>query len=131
MREALQKIVQEPYFSAQTPKAVTSLLNGKIWSVTFVKIDRRDWATRTRVLPTEQSVQVGPGDQTIQPAAILLNLHRTAAPDDPFYGDTGGLPMGALSADQLARVIAWEIERNIIEKSLTGHVAQDAMTAPK
>ena len=32
-----------------TPKAVRSLLNGTIWNVAFVKIDQRDWATRTRV----------------------------------------------------------------------------------
>lgn len=131
VREALQKIMQDPYFAARTPKAVTSLLNGKIWSVAFVKIDQRDWATRTRVLPKEQSVRVGLGDLTIQPASILVNAYRTAAPDDPYYADTKGLPMGALSADQLARVIAWEIERNIVEKSMTGHVAQDAMSAPK
>jgi hypothetical protein len=61
----------------------------------------------------------------------LLNTYRTAAPDDPFYFETKGLPMGALSADQLARVIALEIQHNIIEKSMTGHVAQDEMTAPK
>jgi hypothetical protein len=41
------------------------------------------------------------------------------------------LPMGALSADQLARVIASEIQSNIAEKSQSGHVAQDALTAPK
>lgn len=131
VREALEKIVRDPYFGERTPKAVRSLLNGKIWNVAFVKIDQRDWATRTRVLPKEQSVSVGPRDHTVQPASILVNTYRAAAPDDPFYADTKGLPMGALSADQLARVIAWEIERNIIEKSLTGHVAQDAMTAPK
>jgi hypothetical protein len=39
--------------------------------------------------------------------------------------------MGALSADQLARVIALEIQQNIVEKSMTGHVAQDERTAPK
>jgi len=61
----------------------------------------------------------------------LVNIHRTAAPDDPFYSDTQGLPMGALSAEQLARVIALEIQHNIQEKSMTGHVAQDALTAPK
>jgi hypothetical protein len=61
----------------------------------------------------------------------LVNTYRTAAPDDQFYSDTKGLPMGALSADQLARAIAWEIQNNIVEKSMTGHVAQDAMTAPK
>jgi hypothetical protein len=39
--------------------------------------------------------------------------------------------MGALSADQLARVIALEIQHNIQEKSLSGHTAQDALTAPR
>ncbi len=131
VREALQRIVREPYFWEHTPKAVRSLLNGKIWSVSFVKIDQRDWATRTRVLPEDKSVLVGERSETIQPATILVNTYRTAAPDDPFYAETKGLPMGALSADQLARVIAWEIENNIIEKSMRGHVAQDAITAPK
>ncbi len=131
VREALQKIVREPYFTERTPKAVRSLLNGRVWNVAFVKIDQRDWATRTRVLPEDKSVVVGDGNQTIQPAAILVNTYRTAVPDDPFYSDTKGLPMGALSADQLARAIAWEIQNNIVEKSMTGHVAQDAMTAPK
>jgi hypothetical protein len=60
-----------------------------------------------------------------------VNTYRTAAPDDPFYPYTLGLPMGSLSADQLARVIALEIQHNIQEKSMTGHVAQDALTAPK
>ena len=131
VREALQKIVREPYFSERTPKAVRCLLNGKIWNVSFVKIDQRDWATRTRVLPEDKSVVVGERDYTIQPANILVNTYRTAAPDDLFYPDTKGLPMGALSGDQLALVIALEIEQNIIEKSMKGHVAQDAMTAPK
>lgn len=131
VREALQKIVREPHFAEHTPKAVRSLLNGTIWNVSFVKIDQRDWATRTRVAPAEKSVLVGKRNQSIQPAKILLNTYRTAAPDDPFYPDTKGLPMGALSAKQLARVIALEIQHNIIEKSMTGHVAQDAMTAPK
>lgn len=131
VRDALQKIVREPYFAERTPKAVRNLLNGKIWNVSFVKIDQRDWATRTRVLPDDKSVVVGEHDSTIQPANILVNTYRTAAPDDPFYRDTKGLPMGALSADQLALVIALEIEQNIIEKSMKGHVAQDAMTAPK
>jgi hypothetical protein len=131
VREALQKIVREPYFAEYTPKAVRNLLNGKIWNVSFVKIDQRDWATRTRVLPEDKSVVIGERDYTIQPANILLNTYRMAAPDDPFYRDTKGLPMGALSADQLALVIALEIEQNIIEKSMKGHVAQDAMTAPK
>lgn len=131
VREALQTIVRDPYFMEQTPKAVRSLLNGKIWNVSFVKIDQRDWATRTRVLPEEQSVSVGERERSIQPAKILVNTYRTAAPDDPFYADTKGLPMGALSADQLARVIALEIERNIVEKSMKGHVAQDEMTTSK
>ncbi|OYT23374.1 MAG: hypothetical protein CCU27_09615, partial [Nitrospira sp. UW-LDO-02] len=106
-------------------------LNGKVWTVAFVNIDQRDWATRTRVLPEEKAVIVGARDQRVQPAAILVNTYRTAAPDDPFYPDTQGLPMGALSAEQLARVIALEIQHNIQEKSMAGHVAQDALTAPK
>jgi hypothetical protein len=131
VREALQKIVREPFFWDRTPKAVRSLLNGKVWTVAFAKIDQRDWATRTRVLPEEKAIVVGARDQRIQPAAILVNTYRTAASDDPFYPDTQGLPMGALSTDQLARVIASEIQHNIQEKSMTGHVAQDALTAPK
>lgn len=131
VREALQKIVRDPYFGEHAPKAVRSLLNGKIWNVAFVKIDQRDWATRTRVLSEDKSVLVGERDLPIQPATIFVNTYRTAAPDDPFYRDTKGLPMGALSADQLARVIASEIQNNIIEKSMRGHVVQDAMTAPK
>lgn len=131
MREALQTIARDPYFAEHTPKAVRSLLTGKIWTVAFVNIAQRDWATRTRVLPEENAVVVGVPGRSIQPAAILVNTYRTAAPDDPFYRDTKGLPMGALSADQLARVIALEIEQNIVEKSMSGHVAQDAMTAPK
>lgn len=131
VREALQKIAREPYFLERIPNAVKSLLNGKIWNVAFVKIDQRDWATRTRVLPEDKAVMVGEPGRPIQPAAILVNAYRTAAPDDPFYSDTKGLPMGALSADQLALVIAKEIQHNLVEKSLTGHVAQDALTAPK
>jgi hypothetical protein len=131
VREALQKIVQEPWFMTQTPKAVRNLLNGRIWNVAFVKIDHRDWATRTRVLPEEKAVVVGEGGRTIQPATILVNTYRTAVPDDPFYRDTNGLPMGALSADQLARVIAKEVEQNITEKAMRGHVASDELTAPK
>jgi hypothetical protein len=131
VREALQKIAREPFFREHTSKAVRSLLNGKIWNVAFVNIDQRDWATRTRVLAEDKAVVVGEHEQRIQPASILVNTYRTAAPDDPFYRDTKGLPMGALSADQLARVIAWEIEQNIVEKSIRGHVAEDAMTAPK
>lgn len=131
VREALQKILREPVFLERTPRAVISLLNGVIWNVTFVNIDQRDWATRTRVLPADKAVMVGQPGKLIQPAAILVNLHRTAAPDDPFYADTKHLPMGALSTDQLALVIAKEIQHNIIEKSQTGHVAQDALTAPE
>ena len=131
VREALQRIVRDPYFVEHTPKAVRSLLNGKIWNVSFVKIDQRDWATRTRVTPEDKAVSVGQLDHTIQPANIQVNTYRTAAPDDPFYPDTKGLPMGALSADELALVIALEIQHNIIEKSMRGHVAQDGLTAPK
>lgn len=131
VREALQKIVREPSFLERTPLAVTSLLNGSIWNVAFVKIDQRDWATRTRVLPADRAVRVGEAGRLLQPATILVNLHRTAASDDPFYADTKHLPMGALSTDQLALVIAKEIQQNIVEKSQTGHVAQDALTAPK
>ena len=108
-----------------------SLLNGKVWNVSFVKIDQRDWATRTRVLPENKSVLVGDHDRRVQPASILVNTYRAAAPDDPFHSATKGLPMGALSADQLARVIAMEIQSNITEKSQSGHVAQDALTAPQ
>ncbi len=131
IREALQRIVTEAYFLEHTRHAVTSLLNGKIWNVAFVKIDQRDWATRTRVSPAEKAVLVGEPARPIQPAVILVNTYRPAAPDDPFYRDTKTLPMGALSADQLALVIAKEIQANIVEKSLTGHVAQDAISAPK
>ncbi|HJT21293.1 MAG TPA: hypothetical protein VJ746_12530 [Nitrospira sp.] len=131
VREALKKIVQDPYFQERMTRAVRSLLNGKVWNIAFVKVDQRDWATRTRVAPEDQAVVVGTSGLRVQPAKILINTYRTASPDDPFYPDTKGLPMGALSADQLARVIAAEIEQNIIEKSMTGHVAQDAMTAPK
>lgn len=131
VREALQHIVREPYFQEHTPKAVTHLLNGRVWTVAFVKVDQRDWATRTRVLPEEKAVVVGVRNQRLQPAAVLVNVHRMAAPDDPFYPDTQGLPMGALSTDQLARVIALEIQHNIQEKSQSGHTAQDALTSPK
>ncbi|ODT44741.1 MAG: hypothetical protein ABS70_04815 [Nitrospira sp. SCN 59-13] len=131
IREALQKIVRDPAFLEQTPKAVRSLLNGKVWNVAYVKIDQRDWATRTRVLSEEKAVVVGKRERRIQPAAILVNVHRPAAADDPFYRETQGLPMGALSADQLAHVIALEIHHNIQEKSLSGHTAQDALTAPR
>jgi len=131
VREALQQIVREPSFHESTPLAVTNLLNGNIWNVAFVKIEQRDWATRTRVQPADKAVMVGKPERLIQPTAILINLHRVAAPDDPFYADTKHLPMGALSIDQLALVIAKEIQQNIIEKSQRGHVAQDALTAPK
>ena len=129
VREALQRIVRESYFLEHTPKAVRSVLNGKIWNVTFVHIDSRDWATRTRVLPKDNAVQVGKTEKIIQPAKVLINLHRKAVPDDQYYALTNGLPMGALSPDQLARVIALEIETQIIEKSMRGHVAEDARTA--
>lgn len=131
VREALQKIVREPAFWKHTPNAVKSLLNGKIWTVAFVKIDQRDWAMRTRVLSEDKAVVVGEAGRMLQPAAILVNTYRTASPDDPFYSETKELPMGALSADQLARVIALEIQQNIVEKSMTGHVAQDKMLAAK
>lgn len=131
VREALQKIVRDPVFLERTPRAVTSLLNGAIWNVAFVNIEQRDWATRTRVLPADKAVRVGQPGKLIQPAAILINLHRPAAPDDPFYADTKHLPMGALSTDQLALVIAKEIQHNIVEKSQAGHVAQDALSAPE
>ena len=131
MREALQRIVRDPYFHEHTPKGVRSLLNGKVWNVAFTHIDSRDWATRTRVLPKDKAVKVGEKGKMIQPAKILINLHRKASTDDPYYDLTKDLPMGALSADQLAQVIALEIENQIIEKSMRGHVAEDARTAPK
>ena len=131
VREALQRIVRDPYFHEHTPKGVRSLLNGKIWNVAFTHIDSRDWATRTRVLPKDKVVKVGENGKIIQPAKILINLHRKANPNDPYYDLTKDLPMGALSAGQLAQVIALEIENQIIEKSMRGHVAEDARTAPK
>ncbi len=131
VREALQKIVRDPFFQEQTPKAVRNLLNGKIWNVAFADIHNRDWATRTRVVPKEQSITVGEQERTIQPAMILINIHRSAAPDDPFFSETNGLPMGALPAEILARVIAREIQDNITEKSMRGHVAQDELSAPQ
>ncbi len=131
VREALQTIVRDPSFMGRTPNAVRSLLNGKIWNVSYVDVQARDWATRTRVMPEEKAVVVGEPGRTIQPAAVLVNLHRTASPDDPFYRETQGLPMGALSTEQLAHVIALEIEGNIVEKSMRGHVAQDELTAPR
>ena len=131
VREALQRIVRDPYFHEHTPKGVRSLLSGKIWNVAFTHIDSRDWATRTRVLPKDKSVKVGEKGKVIQPAKILINLHRKAIPDDPYYDLTKDLPMGALSTDQLAQVIALEIENQIIEKSMRGHVAADEESAPK
>ena len=131
VRHALRVIVRDPYFLEHMPKSVRSLLNGKIWNVSFVKIDERDWATRTRVLPKDKSVTVGLNQRSIQPAKILVNVHRTAAPEDPFYSLVDGLPMGALSTDQLARVIALEIQHNITDKSMRGHVAQDELTSPE
>ncbi len=131
VREALQHIVRDPYFQEHTPKAVRSLLNGKIWNVAVSHIDSRDWATRTRVLPKDKAVKVGEQGKMIQPAKILINLHRKAVPDDPYYVLTNDLPMGALSTNQLAQVIALEIKNQIIEKSMRGHVAEDARTAPK
>ena len=130
IREALQAIVRNPYFLESTPKAIRNLLNGKIWNVSFAKIDERDWATRTRVLPKDKAVTVGDKGTVIQPAKILVNYHQKAAPDDPFYSLAEGLPMGALSADKLARVIAWEIQKNITDKSMRGHVAEDEKSAP-
>ena len=131
IREALQLIVHDPFFFEYTPKAVRNILNGRIWNVAFVKIDARDWATRTRVAPKDKSVVVGKNETSIQPAKILVNYHRTAKPEDPYYSETKNLPMGALSAHQLARVIALEIETNITDKSMRGHVAQDEQTAPE
>jgi hypothetical protein len=131
VRDALQRIVRDPYFHEHTPKGVRNLLNGKIWNVAFAHIDSRDWATRTRVLPQDKAVKVGEKGKVIQPAKVLLNLHRKAAPDDPYYDLTKNLPMGALSTDQLAQVIALEIENQIIEKSMRGHVAADEESAPK
>jgi hypothetical protein len=130
-REALQRIVREPYFYEHTTKGVRSLLNGKVWNVAFTHIDSRDWATRTRVLPKDKAVKVGKQGKMIQPAKILINLHRKASPDDPYYDLTKDLPMGALSTDQLAQVIALEIENQIIEKSMRGHVAADEESAPQ
>jgi hypothetical protein len=131
VREALQHIVRDSYFQEHTPKALRSLLNGKIWNVAFTHIDTRDWATRTRVLPKDKAVKVGEKGKMIQPAKILINLHRKATPDDPYYDLTKDLPMGALSTDQLAQVIALEIENQIVEKSMRGHVAADEQSAPK
>ena len=97
----------------------------------MAKIDERDWTTRTRVVPEDKAVTVGERGRVIQPAKVLVNYNRTVEPKENLYGETQGLPMGALSAEQLARVIAWEIQSQITEKSLRGHVAQDEQTAPE
>lgn len=131
VREALQIVVREPWFWEQTPKAVRGLLNGTVWAVAVVKIDERDWATRTRVLSEDKAIAVGTPERMVQPATVLVNLCRKAAPEDPFFPHTKGLPMGALSAKQLATVIALELEHNLTEKSQAGHVAQDEQSAPK
>ena len=60
-----------------------------------------------------------------------MKNHRSAAPEDPFYSEANGLPMGALPVETLARVIAGEIQDNITEKSLRGHTAQDELTSPQ
>ena len=131
VRQALRRIVRGGEFMENTPKAIRNLLNGKIWNVTFVHIDSRDWATRTRVLPKDKAIKIEAEGKMIQPAKILLNLHRQAAPEDLFYDLSKGLPMGALTTDQLAQVIALEIEHQIIEKSMRGHVASDEQSLPK
>ncbi len=131
VRHALRLIVGDPYFWETTQKAVRSLLNGKIWHVLMARIDERDWTTRTRVAPENKAVTVGKRGKVIQPAKILVNYHRSLEPKEALYRETQGLPMGALSAEQLARVIAWEIQSQITEKSLRGHVAQDEQTAPE
>ncbi len=131
VRHALRLIVSDSYFWDNTQKAVRSLLNGKVWHVLMAKIDERDWTTRTRVAPEDKAVTVGEHGRIIQPAKILVNYHRAVEPKEKLYRETQGLPMGALSAEQLARVIAWEIQSQIIEKSLRGHVAQDEQTAPE
>ncbi len=130
VREALQHIVRDAYFLEHTPKAVRSLLNGKIWNVTYADIPSRDWATRTRVLPEDKAVKVGGKGRVVQPAKVLVNVYQFAAEEDPFYNATNNLPMGALSKEQLAKVIAMEIEHNIIEKSMRGHTAADEQSAP-
>ncbi len=131
VRHALRLIVSDPFFWENTQKAVRSLLNGKVWHVLVAKIDERDWTTRTRVVPEDKAVTVGERGRVIQPAKILVNYHRAVEPKEALYRETRGLPMGALSAGQLARVIAREIQSQITEKSLRGHVAQDEQTAPE
>jgi len=130
IREALRLIVKDPYFWKHTPKAVRSLLNGKVWQVIMAKIDERDWTTRTRVAPKDKSIQVGMEGKLVQPAKVIVNYHRAMDPEEKLYAATQGLPMGALSAEQLARVIAEEIQSQITEKSLRGHVAEDEKSAP-
>ena len=130
VREALQLIVKDSYFWKNTPKAVRSLLNGKVWQVMMAKIDDRDWTTRTRIVPKDNAVKVGVKEKLIQPAKILVNYHRAMEPEENLYVEMNGLPMGALSIQQLARVIAWEIQTQITEKSLRGHVAQDEESDP-
>ncbi len=131
VRHALRLIVSDPYFWENSQKAVRSLLNGKIWHVLMARIDERDWTTRTRVVPEDKAVTVGERGRTIQPAKVLVNYHRSLEPKETLYRETQGLPMGALSAEQLAKVIAWEIQSQITEKSLRGHVAEDERTAPE
>ena len=131
VRHSLRLIVSDPYFWENSQKAVRSLLNGKVWHVLMARIDERDWTTRTRVVPEDKAVTVGERGRTIQPAKVLVNYHRALEPKEKLHGETQGLPMGALSAEQLARVIAEEIQSQITEKSLRGHVAQDEQTAPK
>lgn len=130
VREALQLIVNDPFFLDHTPKAVRSLLNGKVWHVMMAKIDDRDWTTRTRVVPKDKAVRVGVKEKLIQPAKVLINYHRAMESEESLYTETQGLPMGALSAKQLAHVIAEEIQSQITEKSMRGHVAQDEESAP-
>ncbi len=107
-----------------------SLLNGKVWQVMMAKIDDRDWTTRTRIVPKDKAIKVGVKEKLIQPAKVLVNYHRAMEPEGHLYVEMNGLPMGALSIQQLARVIAWEIQTQITEKSLRGHVAQDEESNP-
>lgn len=95
----------------------------------MAKIDDRDWTTRTRVVPKDKAVKVGVKEKLIQPAKVLVNYQRAMEPEEVLYAKTQGLPMGSLSAEQLARVIAWEIQSQITEKSLRGRVAQDEESA--
>jgi len=95
----------------------------------MAKIDDRDWNTRTRVVPKDKAVKVGVKEKRIQPAKVIVNDQRAMEPEEVLYAKTQGLPMGSLSAEKLARVIAWEIQSQITEKSLRGHVAQDEESA--